>query len=81
LIETTRHLATPGSFEVTMTAMLGGGPSPQEITRLGFMIRSDGSQGAFSQVTILPDSAIEVFDDPAKIGQSAITTPQVISRP
>jgi len=81
LIETTRHLATPGSFEVTMIAMLGGKPSPRQLTSFGFTIRSYGSQGALSQVTILPDSAIEVFDDPAKIGQSAITTPQVISRP
>jgi hypothetical protein len=81
LIETTRHLATPGSFEVTMIAMLGGEPSPTQLTSFGFTLRSDGSQDAFSQVTILPDSAIEVFDDPAKIGQSAITTPQVISRP
>jgi hypothetical protein len=81
LIETTRHLATPGSFEVTMIAMLGGEPSPRELTRFGFMIRSYGPQGALSQVTILPDSAIEVFDDPAEIGQYAITTPQVVSRP
>jgi hypothetical protein len=81
LIETTRHLATPGSFEVTVIMMLGGEPSPRELTRFGFMIRSDGPQGAFSQVTILPDSAIEVFDDPAMIGKSAGATLQVISRP
>jgi hypothetical protein len=66
---------------VTVIAMLGGEPSPRQLTSFGFAIRSDGPQGAFSQVTILPDSAIEVFDDPAKIGQSAITTLQVISRP
>jgi hypothetical protein len=81
LIETSRHLATPRSFEVTVIAMLGGAPSSRELTRFGFEIRSYGPQGAFSQVTILPDSAIEVFDDPAEIGQSAVTTPQVISRP
>jgi hypothetical protein len=79
LIETTRHLATPGSFEVTVIAMLGGEPSPrEELTRFGFAIRSYGPQGVFSRVTILPDSAIEVFDDPAMIGKSAITTLQVI---
>jgi hypothetical protein len=82
LIETTRHLATPGSFEVTVIAMLGGEPSPREgLTRFGFMIGPYGPPGALSEVTLLPDSGIEVFDDPAVIGQSAITTPQVIRRP
>jgi len=51
------------------------------LTNFGFTIKSYGSHGAFSQVTILPDSAIEVFDDPAKIGKSAGATLRVFARP
>jgi hypothetical protein len=81
LVETTRHLASPGSFEVTVTAMLGGKPSPRQLTSFGFGSNWGGSLRAFSRVTILPDSAIEVFDDPAQIGKYAVATLRVVVRP
>jgi hypothetical protein len=70
-----------GSFEVTVRAMLGGKPSPRQLTSFEFAIRWGGSQGSFSRVTILPDSAIEVFDDRAQIGKYANATLRVVARP
>jgi hypothetical protein len=61
--------------------MLGGKPSPRQLTSFGFGSNWGRSLRAFSRVTILPDSAIEVFDDPAQIGKYAVATLRVVVRP
>ena len=81
MVEMTRHVATTRTFEVTATAMLGGNPSPRQNTTIGVIVRSFVSQPAFSSVTVLPDSAIEVFDNPAKIGRYAVAPAKVVARP
>jgi hypothetical protein len=75
LIEETKHTTTSGSLEVRTSAMMGGNPSPRQQALFGFAVSSfTGTEKAIESVTVLPDSAIEVFDDPAKIGCCAITT-------
>jgi hypothetical protein len=81
MVEMTRHVATSQTFEVTSSAMLGGNPSPRQDTTIGFIVRSFTSQPAFTRVTVLPDSAIEVFDDPAQIGRFAVLPARVVKRP
>ena len=39
---------------------------------MGFL--STGGGRSLERVTVLPDSAIEIFDDPAKIGRAAVRT-------
>jgi hypothetical protein len=75
LIEETKHTTTTRSLEVRTSAMMGGNPSPRQQALFGFAVSSFyGADKAIESVTVLPDSAIEVFDDPAKIGCCAITT-------
>lgn len=81
MVEMTRHVATARTFEVTASAMLGGNPSPRQDTTIGFIVRSFISQPSFTRVTVLPDSAIEVFDNPAKIGRYAVLPARVIKLP
>jgi hypothetical protein len=81
MVEMTRHVATSGTFEVTASSMLGGNPSPRQDTTIGFIVRSFISRPAFTRVTVLPDSAIEVFDDPAQIGRYAVLPARVVKRP
>jgi hypothetical protein len=81
MVEMSRHVATSRTFEVTVSAMLGGNPSPRQDTTIGFIVRSFVSQPSFTRVTVLPDSAIEVFDDPAQIGRYAVLPARVVKRP
>ena len=81
MVEMTRHVATSRTFEVTASAMLGGSPSPRQDTTIGFIVRSFASQPAFTRVTVLPDSALEVFDNPAQIGRYAVLPARVVERP
>jgi hypothetical protein len=81
MVEMTRHVAPSRTFEVTASAMLGGNPSPRQDTTIGFIVRSFISQPSFTRVTVLPDSAIEVFDNPAKIGRYAVLPARVIKLP
>jgi hypothetical protein len=74
LIEESKRTTTTASLEVRTTAMMGGNPSPRQQALFGFAVSYSGAKGALESVTVLPDSAIEVFDDPAKIGCCAITT-------
>jgi hypothetical protein len=50
LVETTRHVASPGSFEVTVTAMLGGKPSPRQLTSFGFGSKTGADRCVRSRV-------------------------------
>jgi hypothetical protein len=81
MVEMTRHVATTRTFEVTTSAMLGGNPSPRQDTTIGFIVRSFIAQPSFTRVTVLPDSAIEVFDNPAQIGRYAVLPARVVERP
>jgi hypothetical protein len=74
LVEETKRTITTESLEVRTTAMMGGTPSPRQQVLFGFAVSYSGAKGALQHVTVLPDSSIEVFDDPAKIGCCAITT-------
>jgi hypothetical protein len=76
LVEETRGTASARSLEVGVSAMMGGHPSPRQHAFVGFGMTSLGTGGGRSleRVTVLPDSAIEIFDDPAKIGREAMRT-------
>ena len=81
MVEQTRHVATTRTFEVTERAMLGGTPSPRQDTSIGFAVVPATSRATFSRVTILPDSGVEVFADPAKIGRYAMSPARVVVHP
>jgi hypothetical protein len=72
LIDEMKHTETTTSLEVSVSAMMGGNPSPRQTAMFGFDVSYIGAKGALARVTVLPDSAIEVFDDPAMIGEYAI---------
>ena len=76
LVEETRGTAGATSLEVAVSAMMGGSPSPRQHALVGFSMGSLSTGGgrALERVTVLPDSAIEIFDDPAKIGREAMRT-------
>jgi hypothetical protein len=74
LVEETKHTATTTSIEVEIRAMMGRSPAPRERALFGIAASFLGAEHALESVTVLPDSAIEVFDDASKIGCCAITT-------
>ena len=76
LVEETRGTAGATSLEVAVSAMMGGSPSPRQHALVGFGLGSVSTGGgrALERVTVLPDSAIEIFGDPAKIGREAMRT-------
>jgi hypothetical protein len=83
LVEETRHTLTTTSLEVRVSAMMGGNPSPRQAALVGFAIgwNGAGAERSLARITVLPDSAIEVFDDPAKVGREAFSTTLSKARP